>query len=192
MTDLKKEIARLETMSYEDKFEGIVKVALQRNELIELLSGEEEYVYDTAGKAWLAPSPCFGPDANVIDITRVAFMVNRLYKETKDENIKSTLVDGLAVMLNGTPIQLYYAISIYCYLAGLEYDRSSAFAGYYVNKYSFAQDFLPTVVSAVKSRKKELLETKIDYIGSLENLYVWCELRSKDLIRYGFSSITEE
>ena len=190
MTDLEQEIARLAKMNYKDKFEGIVKVAFQRGELIKLLSGEDEYVYDANGKAWLAPSPCFGPDSNVIDIDRVACMVNNICDDFGTDNIKSILIPTLTEMLNGTPTQLYYAVRIYTQLARLEEGGLSNFSNWVYDQY-FTNDFHPIVSSAIQSRINELKNTKIEYIGLLNNLYEWCEICSEGLIRDGFSSITE-
>ena len=191
MTDLKKEISRLEKMDYEEKFEGIVRVALERNELIKLLSGEDEYVYDSSGKAWLAPLSGFGPNANLIDMDRISYMVTRLCNDFGSETVKSVLVSALTEMLGGTVKQFYYAVWVYCHLSSFEADQSSNFAQYYITKRSFAREFHPVVFSAVQTRKKELQQTKIEYIGFLDNLYEWCENRSEELVSDGFSSITE-
>lgn len=95
-------------------------------------------------------------------------------------------------MLNGTPIQFYYAICIYRQLASLEATRSSGFGKYYLNKYSFAADFNPVVTKAVKYRKKELLTTKIKNIGLIDNMYEWCKIISNFVAYKGFLPFVQD
>lgn len=195
MTDLQKEIAKLEHLNYREKFAAIIKIAYQRNELLNLLSGDTSYIYDISGHLWLKPQEdCewnSEPFVGDMDINTLAIMLNDVYKELSDPNLKATLEDALTTMLSGTPLQFYYAMCIYCQLASLETNQSSGFARYYIHKYSFAQDFHTVVLEMVKSRKCELLNTYIKDIGFQPNLYKWCESKSNTLVKDGFAPILE-
>ena len=194
MNDLMQEIAKLEHLDYRERFAEIIKIAYHRNELINLLSGCDAYIYDTTSRLWLRPdSECpswDGPYNDVLDIRTLAVVLNDVYEELADDTFKSVLIDALTEMLHGTPTQLYYAVSIFCQLAALETNNYSNFADW-VDDYSFAEDFHPVVFAAVNLRKEELKHTKIAFIGLINNLYEWCEDRSQELISDGFLSITE-
>ena len=113
------------------------------------------------------------------------------FKTTDDKSIKTNLIDALNEMLNGTLVQFYYAICVYCQLASLE-DSGILYFSDWVNDYSFVNEMHSAIFSAVNLRKAELSRSKIINIGLLDNLYEWCSLRSQELVRYGFDAIVED
>lgn len=191
MTDLKQEIRNLEGKSFKEKFEGIVKVAYPRKELIDLLSGDEKYIFDTNGNLWLAPEDYWGPVDDDLNIAAATNAVNDIYKESHDENLKNILVNALTEMLNGTPVQFYYAVCVFCHLASLE-DSGVLYFSDWVNDYSFVNDMHPIVSNTVKLRKNELVKVKIKNIGQTNNLYIWCRNKSNSIVNDGFAPFVED
>ena len=198
MTDLKQEIARIENESYNVRFAEIIKIAYRRNELLNLLSGFDEYIYNSNGNLWLRPNNEYtkwgGPFVDDIDIRRLTNILNDVYKELNDIKFKSALVEALSLMINGTPLQVYYATCVYCQLASLEAGGCGGLSNFsdWVHDYSFVEDLNAVMYSSIQSQKSKLTNSKLKNIGVFENVYSWCLNCSEELRRYGFAAITEK
>ena len=154
----------------------ITKVAFERGELIKLLSADDEYVRDADGRLWLATDPKLGPDNDPVDIAGIFIRgIDQLYSETHSEELKNDFVTVFKQMLTGTPEQFYFAIQLYVRVADMESDKSSHFAKYYFEKYSFADELLPFVREAAAQRAEELKTVKCyNAVLYSDGVYGWC------------------
>ena len=92
MTNLKTKIAEIQALSARNSntniYYEITKVALERNELYELLSADDSYAYDANGKLWLSGaaagfSKWYGMQSPTpILETTIVCQLEKIYKET--------------------------------------------------------------------------------------------------------------
>ena len=183
MTDLKQEISRIQTAVKEtqnqypgvNKWYEIVKVACERNELVKLLSADDDYAYDASGNLWLhSGGPDADLDADPISISSLISGFYSYYREEKTVERKQILIDAFNKMLRGTPQQFYFAVQIFYKLASNDINKSSPFYSI-INKVKLSDELRPDVKSQIRSRKEELRNHKIFNCSTDDNgIYDHC------------------
>ena len=201
MNTLKQEIARIQQAAREtqgkypgvNKWYEITKVAYERGELIKLLSGEDEYIYDNNGNLWLHSG---GPDADLdkdpIGIAALTTSgVSVYYEKTEDDEFKESFVEAFNQMTIGTPKQIYYAVQIFAQLASDDAVESGAFYNW-IDNTPFTDCLRPMLFNAIKLRKKELISSKIyNCEKDSEGVYEHCKFYSQQTEDFGIKGFIE-
>ena len=199
MNDLKQEIARIQQAVKEnqDKYPGvnkwyeITKVAYERGELVKLLSGEDEYIYDADGELWLKPlAQNFSKDP--IDVVCLFTGLSDLYfNEKYSDAVKDKLVRAFHEMVSGTAVQLYFAVKMFVSLCERLNAKSSYFYDYF-SKEQLSDELYPIITNAVINRFQEMKTVFIYDCSHLKDgLYTLCVNYSKFLEDVGLNGFIE-
>jgi hypothetical protein len=195
MDDLKKKIAEIEAevkTNYRfNRYEAIVQLAIDRNELNKLFSADPSYIYNNDGKKWLAMNSYFGETLEPFNIVSVfaAYMSIYLRIKIKDrkektfcsEKLKMMFLEAFKDMVSGTPEQLYWAVKIFQHLSISIADRSSAF--YRVAQSEQLDDELrPYLVMGIATSDIDLKTVHIyDCQNISDGLWGYCKFYSDKL-----------
>jgi len=205
MTDLKKEITRIQEavratnkdFNGVNKWYEIVKVAYERGELINLLSGDDEYIYDADGKLWLAPDPKLGPDNDPLAIRTLFSSGVNIYGSDCPKDLQKAFIKAFCNMLDGSPKQIYFAISIFYQLANIDNTyKSNALSQFYLASFGISEyisdSLRPILKKTLNIRKVELSNTKIfNCKDNLNGVYDYALFYSKLLEKYGINGFVE-
>lgn len=199
MDDLKEKIAELEKVAENNwnvnKFYEITKIALERNELIKLLSADSSYIYNSKGELWLAPDKKFGPDPRHIVTGTIIDALEKIYYETKSPKIKKNFILSIKEMISGTPQQFFLAIEcfrkiseeIQSYRCRHSYSKFDYFKEY--NELPTLDDELrPFIIKAIEERRDFLKENSAYEL----NLWEHCEYHSRKLVELGLIGFMPE
>lgn len=200
MTDLKQEISRIQAAVKEtqnqypgvNKWYEIVKVACERNELVKLLSADDDYAYDANGNLWLhSGGPDADLDADPISISSLVGGFYSYYLEERTAERKQILIEAFYEMLRGTPQQLYFAVQIFCKLASNDANRSSPFYSV-VNKIKISDLLCPEIKSTIQKRTEEIKNVSfLNTVNYQNGLYGWVLRKAKSLNNEGAVSFLE-
>ena len=204
MTNLKTKIAEIQALSAKNSntniYYEITKVALDRNELYELLSADDSYAYDANGKLWLSGaaagfSKWYGMQSPTpILETTIVCQLERIYEETKSSEIESQLVSALKKMLYETPEQFYIAIQCFSYISRdiQEYRKEHSYSrfDYYGRKkeLTFDAELRPFITKAIMERSDFLKE---NFVYDC-NLWEKCAYHSKKFVEKGLIGFMPE
>jgi hypothetical protein len=139
MDDLKLKITEIEEAvsatygkyNVTNKFYEITKLAIERGDLVKLLSADQAYIYNKNGELWLAPISSLSFSEEPINISSIMSELEMIYIKAQDPNkIKEAFVSAFIQMTLGTPKQIYFAALIFTWLCESIADESCAFYNY--------------------------------------------------------------
>ena len=176
-------------------FYEITKIALERGELIKLLSADPSYIYDSKGYTWLAADRKLGPDTRPIIVGTIISALEKIYYETKSNDIRKEFIEAVKKMIYGTPQQFFLAIECFREISEeIQGERSRAC----YSKFDYFKEYneLPTLDDELRPFIIKAIEEKRDFLKENSaydvNLWEHCEYHSGKLIEYGLIGFMPE
>ena len=198
MNNLKEKIAELEKIAKNNwnfnSFYEITKIALERNELIKLLSADSSYIYNSKEELWLAPDKKMGPDPRPIVTGAIINALEKIYYETKSPKIKINFISSIKEMISGTPQQFFLAIEYFRIISEeIQSNRRHSYSKFdYFKEYNglptLEDELKPFIIKAIEERRDFLKENSAYEL----NLWEYCKYHSGKLVECGLIGFMPE
>ena len=191
MNDLREKVFEISTevrkkgrYNKKTKYYAITELAINRGELVKLLSGDESYIYDNEGQRWLVPYCALNETKDSYSVINICESLDEIYSDSKrSEVIRKQFVEAFKEMTQGTGEQIYYAVKIYTWLTKAIANKKTHFRKVGLQE-QLDENFRQYLINGILNSNIDFQTIKIfDCIDYSEGLFGYLKSISSSLER---------